>query len=49
MSNFTSTLLPLEKTESFEKTIISYIKGHDSLKKLYEFEPNLQGFKKDEL
>jgi bacillithiol synthase len=46
MNNFKSTSLPLENTGSFEKTIISYIKGHNSLKKLYDFEPDLQGLKK---
>jgi hypothetical protein len=46
MNNFKSTSLPLENTGSFEKTIISYIKGHNSLKKLYDFEPDLDGLRK---
>ncbi len=46
MSTFNITKLPLETTESFEKTIISYINGHNSLRKLYDFEPNLEGFTK---
>lgn len=46
MSNFNVSTLPLESTGSFEKTIISYINGHKSLKKLYDFEPDLEGFRK---
>ena len=45
MSNFNVSTLPLESTGSFEKTIISYINGHKSLKKLYDFEPDLEGFR----
>ena len=39
------SVLPLELTGSFEKTIISYINGQTSLKKLYDFEPDLEGFR----
>ena len=39
------SVLPLELTGSFEKTIISYIHGQTSLKKLYDFEPDLEGFR----
>ena len=46
MPNFISSKLPLENTGSFEKTIISYINGHNSLKKLYDFEPDLAGLGK---
>ncbi|MFZ7116275.1 MAG: bacillithiol biosynthesis cysteine-adding enzyme BshC [Bacteroidota bacterium] len=46
MTTFTSTSLPLEKTGSFEKTIISYINGQNSLKKLYDFDPDLSGLRK---
>lgn len=45
MSDFKITRLPLESTGSFEKTIISYINGHNTLKKLYDFEPQLDGLK----
>lgn len=45
MPTFKSTMIPLEKTGNFEKTIISYVNGHETLRKLYRFDPDLNGLK----
>ncbi len=45
MHPFTRILIPFEKTNSFDKLIIDYLKDDDFLKSFYHFEDSVEGIK----